>query len=112
MPLNSFAKMRVLSALRMKHLPFIQTTAQHDVIIAIGEANAASIPINYKQLSLLELMPPTTLQRTLKRLHADALITKTQGTTDSRHINYALTESVANAYAAFFSAAEAEFSRN
>ena len=86
----TFQKLRAASTFRKELLPFVVSLQDHDILVAIGEADEMDSPLGYKQLKLLFLASPTTLQRRLKSLLEKELIRKTQFGGDNRRVSYSL----------------------
>lgn len=94
----SFQKLRVASINRKLLLPFVKSLLDHDILIAIGAADEINAPLGYKQLVLLELAPPTTLQRRLKSLVGIRAIRRSTRSGDGRLVSYSLTRKALAAY--------------
>lgn len=63
-----FGKLRKISAARRQLLPFIQSIEDIDIVFIVGAAYDEGRPLGLKQLEMLKLAPPSTLQRRLNRL--------------------------------------------
>lgn len=94
----SFQKLRAASVYRQSLLPFVVSLQDHDILIAIGEADELNTLLGYKQLSLLRLASPTTLQRRLKSLLGKKLIEKKSFRDDGRRVSYSLSDKTLLAY--------------
>jgi DNA-binding MarR family transcriptional regulator len=103
-----FQKLKKFASARRQYLPFIQSIEDVDVLIAIGEAYERGMPLGFKQLALLDLAPPSTLQRRLKRLVADRVIRKYMLRDDGRCIAYTPTRKTLEAFYRFTNGAFAE----
>jgi len=97
----SFQRLRALSIARRELLPFVGSLEEHDILIAIGAADEAGCPLGYKQLSLLKLAPPSTLQRRLKKLLLNRVIRKAAQGPDGRRVAYTLTARTLAAFKRF-----------
>lgn len=97
----SFQRLRTLSLARRELLPFVSSLEEHDILIAIGAADEARCPVGFKQLGLLTLAPPSTLQRRLKKLLANRIIKKAAQCIDGRRVAYSLTARTLLAYEQF-----------
>lgn len=97
----SFQRLRILSLARRELLPFVGSLEEHDILIAIGAAEEAGCPLGYKQLGLLKLAPPSTLQRRLKKLLLNRIIKKAAQRPDGRRVAYSLTARTLAAYKQF-----------
>lgn len=94
----SFKQLRVASINRKLLLPFVRSLLDHDILIAIGAADEVHAPLGYKQLVLLDLAPPTTLQRRLKTLVGNRAISRSTRRGDGRLVSYSLTRKTLAAY--------------
>lgn len=97
----AFDKLQALSASRRKLLPFVESLEDCDILAAIGAADEAGSPLGFKQLNLLELASPSTLQRRLKRLLARRTIKRVLLRDDGRRVAYSLTARTLAAYNEF-----------
>ena len=97
----SFQRLRNFSIARRELLPFISSLEENDILIAIGVADEAQSPLGFKQLALLKLAPPSTLQRRLKKLLLNRTIKKTTQGADGRRVAYSLTAKTLAAYQQF-----------
>lgn len=98
----SFEKLRTASVNRRTMLPFIRSLRDQDILIAIGAADEKGTPLGYKQLVLLELAPPTTLQRRLNALVGNRTIRRSALCGDGRCVCYSLTPKSLAAFHKFF----------
>lgn len=96
-----FGELRKISDARRQHLPFIGTLEDLDILVAIGEADERGNPLGHKQLALLRLTSPSTLQRRLNRLVAEGTVKKVVQRGDGRRIAYSLSRNTQRAYERF-----------
>lgn len=96
-----FRKLKKIAFARRQVLPFIQSIEDIDIVFAIGAAHEENNPLGLKQLELLKLAPPSTLQRRLNRLVRDGVLKKTGQSGDGRRIAYQLTTRAARACGRF-----------
>ena len=96
-----FQRLRTLSIGLSELLPFVHSLEEHQILIEIGAADQARCPLGFKQLGLLKLAPPSTLQRRLKKLLAKRIIKKVTQRTDGRRVAYSLTARTLAAYKRF-----------
>jgi len=98
----SFEKLRAASVNRRTLLPFIRSLPDHDILVAIGAADEDCAPLGFKQLVLLELAPPTTLQRRLNALVGNRTIRRSTLRDDGRRVSYSLTPKTMAAFRKYF----------
>lgn len=94
----SFQKLKAASVNRRILLPFIRSLCDYDILIAIGAADEAQAPLGFKQLVLLDLAPPTTLQRRLNALVGSRTIRRSTMRDDARRVSYSLTRKTQAAF--------------
>ncbi len=99
----SLRKLQALTALRRELLPFVASLEDFDILVAIGAAEEDRSPLGFKQLRLLNLAAPSTLQRRLKRLGANRIIKTVTLSGDGRRVVYSLTARTRAAYQEFMS---------
>lgn len=97
----SFQRLRTLSIARRELLPFVKSLEEHDILVAIGAADEERCPLGFKQLGLLKLAPPSTLQRRLKKFLLHRVIKKVTQHVDGRRVAYSLTARTLVAYRQF-----------
>lgn len=98
----SFENLRTASINRRTMLPFIRSLGDHDILVAIGAADEKGTPLGFKQLVLLELAPPTTLQRRLNALVDNRTIRRSALNGDGRRVSYSLTPKSLAAFRKYF----------
>lgn len=107
----SFQRLRAIAVARRELLPFVGSLDEYDILVAIGAADEAGCPLGYKQLGLLKLAPPSTLQRRLKKLLLNRLMKKAARQSDGRRVAYSLTARTLAAYRQFILRSVSESSR-
>jgi DNA-binding MarR family transcriptional regulator len=96
-----FAALRSTRAFRRRHMQFLQSQEDHDLVLEIGFHQERGKPLTVKQLQLQGLVTVPTLQRRLRRLRqAGALVVK-RSATDGRAVELTLSPRVTRAYARF-----------
>lgn len=98
----SFEKLRIASTNRRTLLPFVGSLRDFDLLVAIGAADEKGTPLGFKQLVLLELAPPTTLQRRLNALVGNRTIRRSALRGDGRRVCYSLTPKSLAAFRKYF----------
>lgn len=97
----SLRKLQALTALRRELLPFVASLEDYDILVAIGAAEEDRLALGFKQLRLLNLAPPSTLQRRLKRLVTNRIVKTVTLSDDGRRVVYSLTARTLAAYQEF-----------
>lgn len=92
-----FRKLKKIAFARRQVMPFIQSIEDIDIVFVIGAAHEEGRPLGLKQLELLKLAPPSTLQRRLNRLVRAGVLKKLGQSGDGRRIAYQPTVRTARA---------------
>lgn len=93
-----FAKLRELRAFEKRHLPFIGTLEDFDLLREIGFHQEAGTPLTMKQLYLLDLASVATVQRRLRRLRQLGAIQAVRSEGDGRAVQLRLTPRALRAF--------------
>jgi len=86
-----FALLEELEEFRRQQLPFMESFADLDALVAIGNAEASK-PLGFKQMVLLDIAPATSLRRMLNRLVRCNAVERRTSSRDHRMSEYCLTE--------------------
>ena len=86
-----FHRLARLVAYERQSLPFVRSTEDRNIVIAIGLAAESGTPIGFKQLALLHLASPSTTTRKVKRLLRGHVIRRITPEHDGRMVRYILT---------------------
>lgn len=86
-----FHSLARLVAYERQSLPFVRSTEDRDIVIAIGLAAESGAPIGFKQLVLLHLASPSTVTRRVKHLLRGRIIRRITPEHDGRMVRYVLT---------------------
>ncbi len=97
-----FNNLSRLLSFERQHLKFIRSNEDWHIVIAIGNAAEMGMPIGYKQITLLNIASPSTVNRNLKRLVADKVIRRIEERTDNRMVKYALTKKTLESFANYY----------
>ena len=89
-----FATLRALREFERRHLPFLQTLEDCDLVREIGYRQAAGRPITLKELMLLGLGSVPTTQRRLRRLRQLKVVVQYRCVTDRRAVELVLSPKV------------------
>ncbi len=85
-----FEHLEQLRAFERRHLRFLQTLEDHDMVKAIGLYQARGKPLTLKQLSGLEIGSMATLQRRLARLKRLGVVVQRRSEVDRRNVELEL----------------------
>lgn len=88
---NFFLSKTLFREFERKHLGFIDSLEDLDLIWGIGYAQQSGHPLGLKELVLAEFGSPKTLQRRLDRLRDRGVIVHRQSLDDGRRIEFFLT---------------------
>ncbi|MCF8199867.1 MAG: hypothetical protein K9J42_13970 [Sulfuritalea sp.] len=97
----SFRRLQEISAARKKLLPFVRSQEDSDLLIAIGIANEEGTFLGLKQLQLLNIASPSTVDRRIRTLVAKRAIKKSLQRGDGRRVVYTLTAKTRMAFNAY-----------
>lgn len=86
-----FDLLEEVEAFRRSHLPFMESFADLEALVAIGNAEESK-PLGFKQMVLLEIAPATSLRRMLNRLIRSHAVERRTNARDHRMTEYCLTE--------------------
>lgn len=89
--LKIFRALKESGEFRRKHLPFLQTLEDQDLLREIGFSEAARRPIGLKQLLMRGIASPATVQRRLNRLKRLGIVAQSRAEHDKRVAKLALT---------------------
>jgi DNA-binding MarR family transcriptional regulator len=85
-PSTLFAELRKLRELEKKHLPFVRSLAEFDLIIEIGYHEERGTPLTHKHLFTLGFCGRSTLNRRLNGLIAQGVLFRTRSEHDGRTV--------------------------
>jgi DNA-binding MarR family transcriptional regulator len=97
-----FGNLNRLLALERQHLKFLRSSEDKSIVIAIGNAAETGVPIGYKQLTLMNIASPSTVNRNLKRLVAGKVIRRVVQRNDGRMVNYVLTKKTLECFERYY----------
>jgi len=95
-----FAALRALRALEKHNVPSIRTLEDRDLLCEIGYRQASGAAMCLKQVLLLGLGSPSTVQRQIRRLHLAGAIALRPSSNDGRMVEVILTASALRGFAA------------
>jgi len=88
-----FAGLRRMRDLERKHLPFVRSLVEFDLIIEIGYHEERGTPLTQKQILALGICARTTLRRKLNGLIEQGVLLRTRHDTDGRAVILAVSKS-------------------
>lgn len=96
--LKTFHALKAAGDFRRRHLPFLQTLEDLDLIREIGFNQAKGEPLSLKQLFLHGIASVATVQRRLARLKRLGIIQQTKADHDKRMVKLTLTPTARKLY--------------
>jgi len=96
-----FAHLKSTRAFRRKHLGFLQTDEDHEIVQEIGWNEENGTPLTLKRLQLIGIASVPTLQRRLRRLRQLGIIVARRSATDARAVELLLSARVHRTYARY-----------
>jgi DNA-binding MarR family transcriptional regulator len=90
---NPFYSLWLLSIFQRKHLHMLQTLVDYSLVIEVGFHQKNGNPLTLKQLFLLDLAAPSTVQRRLNRLIRLGMIDKEVNPADRRMVEMKISPS-------------------
>ena len=99
--MNLFAHLRRTRSFRRRHLDFLETREDHDIVQEIGFHEEAGKPLTLKQLQLMGFASIPTLQRRLRRLRQLGAVVARRSATDARAVELILSQKLHRTYARY-----------
>jgi len=96
--MNTFRALKALHEYRKRHLPFLQTVEDIELMREIGLSQAAGNPMQLKALFLLGIGSAATIQRRLARLRRLGVVLQTRAEHDRRVIRLSIDPKVLKLY--------------
>ena len=96
--LKTFRAFKAAGDYRRRHLPFLKTLEDQDLIREIGLAQELGHPLSLKQLFLHGIASVATVQRRLARLRRLGIIQQMKSENDKRVLKLTLTPSARRIY--------------
>jgi hypothetical protein len=96
-----FAALQKTRGFRRRHLPFIESCEDVDLVLEIGHRQELGKPLSMKELQLMGLVSVPTLQRKLRRLREAGVVQVRKSPKDGRAVELALSPKVLRAYAKY-----------
>lgn len=87
---SHYSTLRDIRAFQRKHLPLLESWVDYDLAVEIGYHQAWGKPLTLKQVILLDIAPPATVQRRLKRLASLGVVTKMLRRSDGRMVEFGI----------------------
>ena len=86
-----FERLRALRIFEKRHLGFLKTIEDHNLVTEIGYHQAEGKPLTLKQLFLLDVGSVATVQRRLRRLKQLGIVHQRRSPLDGRAVELSLT---------------------
>lgn len=96
-----FAKLRALRDFERRHLPFLQTVQDLDLVVEIGLYELHGRSLTLKQLYLAGIGGVATIERRLARLKRHGVVIYRTSKEDRRHRELTLSRMVRKAFALY-----------
>lgn len=96
-----FGHLRATRAYRRRHLDFLETPEDYDIVLEIGFHEERGEPLTLKRLQLMGIASVPTLQRRLRRLRQLGAIVARRSENDGRAVELTLSGKVHRAYARY-----------
>ena len=96
-----FAHLRTTRAFRRRHLNFLETREDHDIVQEVGYHQESGTPLTVKQLQMMGLASMPTLQRRLRRLRQVGALVAKRSERDKRAVELRLSPRVMRTYARY-----------
>lgn len=96
--LKTFRALKASGDFRRRHMSFLQTLEDQDLLREIGFSQAAGRPLSLKQLFLHGIASVATVQRRLARLRRLGIVAQTRSNHDKRVLKLTLTPTARNLY--------------
>jgi hypothetical protein len=93
-----FAQLRSLAEFRRRHLAFLETIEDQDLVREIGHYQVLGAPVTLKQLLMLGLGSVATVQRRLQRLKHIGVVHQNQSADDRRVVELTLSPACMKAF--------------
>jgi hypothetical protein len=93
-----FAKLRVLRTFQKRHLDFLRSIEDFDLLQEVGFHQEIGQPLSMKQVYLLDVASVATVQRRLRRLKQLGVIVLKRSEGDGRSVQLTLSPKVLKTY--------------
>jgi Fic family protein len=99
--MSPFTKLHALREFEKRHLGFLRTLEDYDMVREIGLHEERGKPLTLKRLYTLDLASMATIQRRLRRLKALGVIVARKSGTDGRAVELTVSPKVLRIYARY-----------
>jgi DNA-binding MarR family transcriptional regulator len=86
MALDVFRRLRAIREFEKRQLAFLETVEDLDILVEIGLRQGTSAALTLKQLLLLDISSPATVQRRLRRLRQQGVVQQRRCPQDRRNV--------------------------
>lgn len=96
--LEIFKKLRTLRAFQKRHMPFLQSCEDFDIVREIGFHQYSKAPLTLKLLFLRDIGSVATVQRRLRRLKKLDVVRQKRTAHDRRNLELTLSPAICGVY--------------
>jgi DNA-binding MarR family transcriptional regulator len=96
-----FAALRTTRAFKRRHMRFLQTQDDWNLVVEIGFHQEDGKPLTMKKLQLIGLVSVPSLQRRLRRLREGGIIVARRSAQDARLVELTLSPNIMRAFAKY-----------
>jgi len=96
--MNTFRALKALHEYRKRHLPFLSTIEDIELLHEIGHSQTIGHPLQLKTLFLQGITSPATVQRRLARLRRLGVVRQMRSAQDKRVLNLSIDPKVWKLY--------------
>jgi DNA-binding MarR family transcriptional regulator len=96
--MEPFTSIRRVRVLQKKHLPFLKTLEDFDMVLEIGYYEETGNPVNLKLLLALKIGSVATMQRRLARLKCLGVVKQVRASHDKRNLLLTISPEVREIY--------------
>ncbi|MGD9786836.1 MAG: hypothetical protein AB7U30_02670 [Sulfuricellaceae bacterium] len=109
---NAYSVLRQIGSFQKKHLSMLQSHEDYAIAAEIGYHQEIGKPLTLKQLFLLEIASPATVQRRLKRLINLGVVSKKYRQSDGRMVELGLSPQTDRAFRRYADSIGRSFGRS
>ena len=96
-----FGTLREFRAFEKRHMGFLRTIEEHDLVLEIGYHQATRAPLMLKQLFLLDIGSVATIRRRMRRLRHLGAVLQKRSEADRRAVKITLSPKLLKIFARY-----------